>query len=70
MTVNQKVDTIGNREIISMLSVIDNIGYTEVITYVDFTTNKIYSKVPAIAVCNEIDNPMPLGNLHEFFAKI
>ena len=39
MTMNQKIDTVGNRELTSMKSDIPNIGYVEVTTFVDFTAN-------------------------------
>ncbi|CDW86933.1 UNKNOWN [Stylonychia lemnae] len=67
MTMNQKIDTRGNRELTSMKSDIPNLGYTEIITYVDFTTNVLYQRIPDLNICNHMDNPVP-WNLTQFFA--
>ena len=69
MTMSQKIDANGNRELTHMKSDIEGVGYVDIATYVDFTSNKITQKSDDLGFCQTIDNPMPL-NLHEFLQKV
>lgn len=51
MTMTQAIDSDGNRELTHMFSDIDGIGYVDVQTFADFSTQLIHQKIPAVSIC-------------------
>jgi len=66
--VNTYVDSTGNREKVVTQMDIPNIGFAEVITYIDVTNHKAYQKIPKIEKCTVSDIPASL-NLTDFVHK-
>jgi hypothetical protein len=70
MTLSQKFDTDGNRAYTDMASEIDGIGYIHVESYIDYTTSNIVQRIQDLAICNTLENPLPIHDLKAFMAQV
>ena len=69
MTMTQAIDSDGNRELTHMFSDIDGIGYVDVQTYADFSTQLVHQKIEAAGVCQKTKLPLNIPSLKDFLHK-
>lgn len=69
MTMTQAIDSDGNRELTHMFSDIEGLGYVDVQTFADFSTQLVHQKIPAVNICQKTELPINIPSLRGFLHK-